>query len=174
MTAIRMLLPEWGKLEPIDMQTVESATRAIDGRGWPMTALWCERDPVSGYATGGALGARRPPRAIPGVPLANPFTMSEISGLITPTASAGSMSPTPGLLAPALPIRIAWLGFLLDTAFYMFAIGTMLWLLIRPWQLAVEVSRLRKGRCLACGYDLRYDFPAGCPECGWRRPAPKT
>ena len=34
---------------------------------------------------------------------------------------------------------------------------------------ASEFHRLRRGRCVQCGYDLRFDFAPGCPECGWRR-----
>jgi len=28
---------------------------------------------------------------------------------------------------------------------------------------------LRRGCCMRCGYDLRFDLANGCPECGWRR-----
>jgi hypothetical protein len=28
---------------------------------------------------------------------------------------------------------------------------------------------MRRGCCPKCGYLLRYEFSAGCPECGWRR-----
>ena len=76
---------------------------------------------------------------------------------------------TASLLRPALPIRIAWQGFAADLAFYALALAALRWLIIRPWRLAVDVSRMRHGRCIACGYDLGYDFRAGCPECGWRR-----
>jgi hypothetical protein len=31
-------------------------------------------------------------------------------------------------------------------------------------------SRLRRGQCPACAYDLR-GTPGGCPECGWTAPA---
>ncbi len=31
--------------------------------------------------------------------------------------------------------------------------------------------RAKRGRCLACGYDLRGNLEHGCPECGWRREA---
>ncbi|MCC6678002.1 MAG: hypothetical protein IT436_12735 [Phycisphaerales bacterium] len=30
--------------------------------------------------------------------------------------------------------------------------------------------RLAHGLCPPCGYDLRGEFEAGCPECGWNRP----
>ena len=32
--------------------------------------------------------------------------------------------------------------------------------------------RAKRGLCPACGYNLRGDFSAGCPECGWRRESP--
>jgi hypothetical protein len=69
--------------------------------------------------------------------------------------------------------RIAWQCFLADVAFYMLTLAALRWLITRPFRLAVELSRLRKGCCIACGYDLGYDFRAGCPECGWRRNAPQ-
>ncbi len=35
--------------------------------------------------------------------------------------------------------------------------------------LFVSLRRRRRGRCPACGYDLRSDLTRGCTECGWRR-----
>jgi hypothetical protein len=35
-------------------------------------------------------------------------------------------------------------------------------------------EKARRGRCLTCGYDLRGDFAAGCPECGWNRKEAKA
>jgi hypothetical protein len=43
------------------------------------------------------------------------------------------------------------------------------WLLIRPRKYFVESSRLRRGCCMRCGYDLQFNLAPGCPECGWRR-----
>jgi hypothetical protein len=31
-----------------------------------------------------------------------------------------------------------------------------------------RLHRLDRGRCPACGYDLRFDAANGCSECGWR------
>ena len=42
-------------------------------------------------------------------------------------------------------------------------------LILWPRRFIIEVSRMRRGCCVACGYDLGYDFLRGCPECGWRR-----
>ena len=64
----------------------------------------------------------------------------------------------------ALPIVPIWSGVLVNMAFW-----TVLWFpplnfhAIRNW------LRRRRGRCAKCGYDLRGQFAAGCPECGWNR-----
>jgi len=34
---------------------------------------------------------------------------------------------------------------------------------------ARHARRLRLGQCVHCGYNLRHNFAAGCPECGWNR-----
>ena len=63
-----------------------------------------------------------------------------------------------------LPLRVYWPAMLLNTALY----ATFLWLPFAPFAIRHRV-RKRRGKCLQCGYDLRGDFSAGCPECGWRR-----
>jgi hypothetical protein len=30
-------------------------------------------------------------------------------------------------------------------------------------------ARRNRGQCLCCGYDLKFKYEGGCPECGWRR-----
>jgi hypothetical protein len=61
------------------------------------------------------------------------------------------------------------LGLLADAALYG-GVLLLLYLLTSGIRRAMrESSRLRRGCCLACGYDLRYDFVGGCPECGWNR-----
>ena len=64
----------------------------------------------------------------------------------------------------ALPLAPIWPGFAINTIFY----ATILWLPFAPFQLRRYV-RVKRGCCINCGYDLRGDFSAGCPECGWRR-----
>jgi hypothetical protein len=66
-----------------------------------------------------------------------------------------------------LPFRPIWTGLLGDTLAYATvwaaaAIGA------RAWR---HTRRRRRGFCPACGYDLRYNIAAGCPECGWNRKA---
>ncbi len=64
-----------------------------------------------------------------------------------------------------LPNRVVWNGSLVNTAFY-----AMIWFAL-PWSFSQtrRAVRKRRGRCMRCGYDLRGDSSAGCPECGWRR-----
>ena len=57
----------------------------------------------------------------------------------------------------------------MNTVFYG-VIWAGLWVtLLVPRRFIREVARFRRGACIACGYDLGYDFIAGWPECGWRR-----
>ena len=63
---------------------------------------------------------------------------------------------------PFLPI---WPGFAINTVFY----AAVLWLLTLGPITARRMIRKKRGHCIKCGYDLRGDFSAGCPECGWRR-----
>jgi hypothetical protein len=69
----------------------------------------------------------------------------------------------------ALPFRPVLPGFALDAVLLAMASALLWWLLIWPRKFVVESMRLRRGQCMRCGYELQYDFAAGCPECGWRR-----
>ena len=84
--------------------------------------------------------------------------------------TAVSAINTPGLSDPVpIPLRPIWTGIVINTLLYA-TIWYALWLtLTLPRKFFKEVSRLRDGRCIGCGYDLGYDFVQGCPECGWRR-----
>ena len=67
-------------------------------------------------------------------------------------------------VVPYLPI---WKGLIFNTLFY----AALLWLLtLGPFDVR-RMIRLKRGHCTKCGYDLRSDFEAGCPECGWGRKA---
>ncbi len=66
----------------------------------------------------------------------------------------------------ALPTRIIWPGFVINTVFY----AVVLWLLLAaPFALRRRLRR-KRGLCPACGYDLRgRGSPSQsnvCPECG--------
>ncbi|UCD76821.1 MAG: hypothetical protein JSV91_07810 [Phycisphaerales bacterium] len=68
-----------------------------------------------------------------------------------------------------VPLRPMWPGFAINTLLH----ALIAWLLIRGPFIARHYSRReirrRRGRCLKCGYELRGDYGAGCPECGWNR-----
>jgi len=69
-----------------------------------------------------------------------------------------------------MPMRPIWSGLAVNTLVFAGAIAGLHWLAVWPLRLARDVSRVRSGRCIECGYDLGYDYLHGCPECGWRRP----
>ncbi len=60
-----------------------------------------------------------------------------------------------------LPLRPIWPGFAINTIFY----AALLWLPFAPFQLRRYV-RVKRGRCIKCGYDLRGAEHEQCPECG--------
>lgn len=68
-----------------------------------------------------------------------------------------------------IPYRPILIGFLLNSVIY--AIGPLVIFLAirRPLHIYKEFMRMRRGCCVICGYNLRYDFKQGCPECGWLR-----
>ena len=64
-----------------------------------------------------------------------------------------------------LPLRPMLPGFVADTI--LFAAGFLsLFVLFQQVQ---RYDRRLRGQCAICGYDLRGQPDAGCPECGWNR-----
>ena len=77
----------------------------------------------------------------------------------------------PGSPSLKLPMRPIWPALLANTVI-LTGILVMVWLIaVVLRRFVVESMRLRRGRCMQCGYDLRFDLAPGCPECGWRRAA---
>ena len=70
-----------------------------------------------------------------------------------------------------IPLRPIWPGFVADGLLFAAIAAAATWVLTRPARFLIESSRARRGWCLCCGYDLRFDLARGCPECGWRREA---
>ena len=56
-------------------------------------------------------------------------------------------------------------GLVCNTLFY----ASIYSLLLAAPHVFRRVVRRLGGRCALCAYDLRGDFAAGCPECGWQR-----
>lgn len=149
-------LPIWSGLDKPTQAFAEGEVsredRAIDARGWPFLSLWVERE---GLPTNSATWTQAPKRTFmprgPTVP------------------GPGGTMPPPIRLRPHLPYRPLWFGFGLNVFLHSVLAALVWWLATVPGQFLREVSRIRHGRCIRCGYDLRYDFVPGCPECGWRR-----
>lgn len=153
------LLPDWAGLdragEDLLRGPAKREERAVEARGWPMLALWGEV-PV----TPAVVGGRGPSGAgMPAVILTG--------GILPGTGGASAPVGSPG--RPALVVRPIWTGMLVNTLFYAVVLMMAYWALTAPLRFVREVGRMRRGCCLACGYDLGFDFVAGCPECGWRR-----
>jgi len=68
-------------------------------------------------------------------------------------------------LPVVLPVRVLCLRFSFNAVFF-----ATIWalLLVAPGIIRLTLRR-RRGRCPRCGYDLRGQLDAGCPECGWNR-----
>lgn len=65
-----------------------------------------------------------------------------------------------------LPVHLLWTGFVGNTlTFATVACGSAL---LFRW--SRTRSRLRRGLCPECSYDLNHNHPPGCPECGWNKP----
>jgi len=137
------VVPSWCPIP--QAQNSASDDRIFEARGWPMLALWAERATSSA-----APNAATAPRGSAGRSLLR--------------------SPS-GTLPPVLPTRPIWSGLIFDSAFYGLFLAAVYWMLVKPRRLLLELRRMRCGCCIACGYELDFDFRSGCPECGWRRSA---
>ena len=67
-----------------------------------------------------------------------------------------------------LPLKPVWEGFALNTAFY----ATILWLLIPGPFVLRRFIRMKRGRCVKCGYPM--GGSGVCSECGAALPSPKV
>ncbi len=144
-------LPVWCPINKPGREIIEHKTnteeRMIEARGWPMLAMWAERD----------LNAPAPVNSAP--------TLLYFGlGAATPSRSTSA-----SVLSPLLPLHPIWRGFIIDTISLAILYRLIYLTLAVPRRFVVEVSRMRRGCCLACGYQLGFDFRSGCPECGWRR-----
>ncbi|MCH8316590.1 MAG: hypothetical protein IIA64_11505 [Planctomycetes bacterium] len=145
------LLPLWGPLAVQVRQQVreqvidEPFVRVADAYGWPTYSLWC----AFAWNT-----AQWP----------NVLTDPRLSAILITSPMGGNYA----LSQRALPLRPIWPGFAVNTIFY----TAILWLITLGPFTARRMIRHKRGHCIKCGYDLRGDFSAGCPECGWRRDSP--
>jgi hypothetical protein len=180
-------LPDWCALlkpgKAMSEGRANSEERMIEARGWPMLAMWGERAQVQ---VGGQTGGNAAPSPGSLLLLSEDGAVAPTSGsLVSPGSGAlPAMRATGGLLlrspvvtssasglAPMLPLRPIWRGFLIDTLMLAILYRVIYLVLAVPRRFVMEISRMRRGCCLKCGYQLGFDFRAGCPECGWRRSA---
>lgn len=159
------LIPRWCNLPRPAMTASDPSAAGLytvaAGYGWPFLAMqgWEHLGPATITAPPGS------PTKIPGPQ----------GGLISPLGwGAAAPFALPTLPARPIPYRPIWTGLLLNALIYGAALWLVYVLLTRPLRVFRELMRLRRGHCLTCGYDLRYDFVRGCPECGWRRDSPAS
>ena len=162
--------------------SVTYETRTAAAFGWPVPALWGEEEikPAAGSTAAGTPagigGGRSAFGTGSGTPPWGSHSVSPFTGGIPPplygggTSGLGTPGSTPGGTAPAValpvPRRVLWKGLAVDSVVFGVMLALLRWLLVIPRRFVREVSRVRHGRCVACGYDLGYDFIRGCPECG--------
>jgi len=148
-------LPAWCPVNRPSRDIIEhkanTEQRMIEARGWPMLAMWGERDP----------NAPAPVNSAP-----SSMMYSGLGGL---GAAAPSRSTSAAGFAPLLPLHPIWRGFIIDTISLAILYRLIYLALAVPRRFILEMCRMRCGCCLSCGYQLGFDFQAGCPECGWRR-----
>jgi hypothetical protein len=118
-----------------------------------MLAMWTEREVTPAVAT-----------------QTGPTPLATLSGkrLTARTYRVNTLTGTIGY-TPVLPYRPIWFGLMFNILFFALIAASVYWLLNRPRRLVMELLRMRRGCCIACGYELDFDFKSGCPECGWRR-----
>ncbi len=149
--AMAQPLPRW--IDTPREGPPESRCLSIVGAGWPMVCLRAEcvglghdqPPPSRGWHSG--LG----PQWIEWQPW---------HGAI----GADDAAPTNPSFQSVLPIGIVWPGLIVNVMFW-----SVIWASPMLFFASRRAIRKRRGRCPACGYDLRRDIDAGCPECGWRR-----
>ncbi|HEV8379821.1 MAG TPA: hypothetical protein VGP99_13295 [Tepidisphaeraceae bacterium] len=158
-TGPESFLPEWCPLirpgPDIVQHKANHEDRMIEARGWPLIAMWGERElnPPASMTTTPRSGAR--------------LTGFGFGG--------GAAAPMPlraasaSVFTPLLPINPIWRNFIINSIILAIVFRLIYLTLAVPRRFVLELSRMRRGCCLRCGYQLGFDFRSGCPECGWRR-----
>jgi len=76
-------------------------------------------------------------------------------------------SATAGRSEVFMPLHPIWLGLVTNSLIYGIC-AWLVWMILILWRFE---RRHRHSRCELCGYPLSFGGEAGCPECGWNRPA---
>ncbi len=100
----------------------------------------------------------------------------DLSTVTRPGNSFDIATIVPLARADTTPAIIPWrplpLGLLLNTLVHAAVFAALAAIVAAPFRISRELRRMRKGHCVRCGYDLRFDFAKGCPECGFLRAQP--
>ncbi len=134
------LIPDWSAFAEPEVRARPDADRFEEqASGWPLLCLRLD-GPLFWFVNGHA----------------SPY--SEMSGRL----ELPWFEPPWRNVVPYHPI---WPGFAINTTLYA---SVLLLLALVPFT-ARRMIRRKRGHCIKCGYDLRGEPDAGCPECGWRR-----
>jgi hypothetical protein len=187
------LIPSWaGIAAPIQPSTGFAGTLTrpparkpmviAEARGWPMLALAGHKEfepaavasPNSGVTLypgpySGAMSGSFPAGYTGAMPSPSPYTSLALTGSLQVGPTYPDRTKKPIMLYRPIPLGLA-----VNTVLAALALWLIYAALTVPRRFLLEVSRLRRGCCVLCGYDVGYDFVAGCPECGWNRGITKT
>jgi len=159
-----VLAPAWTGLqtatEDMIRRRIAREQRAVDARGWPMLALWGRIPPARLAAQTGSASAGNTSLTVSG-------SAALSYGFLVGASGPAGGAPTAG--QPPLLVHPIWPGFAVNSLVFAVVLGGLYWALTVPRRFVRELGRMRRGCCVACGYDLGFDFAPGCPECGWRR-----
>lgn len=117
----------------------------IKASGWPFRCLICN------------LSTKNAPNF-------GTHTWAAQGGLILSDPTIPGWADWPPVYPRILPLRPMWPELAANSIFY----GLCWWVLGRLWGWQRARRRRRRGRCIACGFDLAgLPSPVRCPECGW-------
>lgn len=86
-----------------------------------------------------------------------------VNGL--PPAGTSAMLDLGPIVTTRVPTLIRWKGAVANLISVMVA-SSVVWVVVAKIR---AISRIWRGNCAVCGYQLRGDLAKGCPECGWNR-----
>lgn len=191
------ILPGYGHLavpsQAYLQQKIDAEVRVVFAYGWPMRTLWSEAAldtmtantvvgggstvvPIVGSTTSGSLTSTGITSLrsfdLSGTTLVPGSTALSSAGIFSGGSTYSQFSSAPGPVPGAIagfPSHPIWTGMAANTLLYAVVLALLQLSVFVPRRFIREVSRIRRGACLECGYNLGYDFQHGCSECGWRR-----
>jgi hypothetical protein len=138
------VLPAWGTMGAggvLGDQNQWYDVHHVEGFGWPMLAMACVYGP--GASRGTTVRAR----------------------LGIETSQTRMVDSNGATYVKTLPVVPIWPGFVFNAV----AFAIAFWMSMFAPFIIRRNLRCRRGYCIQCGYDLRGQYVAGCPECGWNR-----